>query len=240
MRSQTSRFLLTSRNRPGPCGGAHHLAGSRIHGGTYRRNGCGWKSPDRERARSDRSHPRTSRSSERADAAGSNSDGRQYRFAAGRRESDETARRAPRQATPSRVIRSDSRRRKVSLGRLDAVLRDRHRYHGGGGTPLPALPLERGLEDVGDELKRRHVGPEGFERMTSPPPRAASRARGGARSWPIAGPGHERKRAVGVVVDRGIKLADDVVQHSRRDGERRPAVTAIARMTDPIARSLEK
>ena len=56
----------------------------------------------------------------------------------------------------------------------------------------------------------------------------------------VAGAGDERKRPLGVVVDRRIELADDVEEHARRDGEGRPAVAAIGRMADAIASILAR
>ena len=51
---------------------------------------------------------------------------------------------------------------------------------------------------------------------------------------------HEWKRPLGVIVNRGIKLADDVVEHPRRDGKRRPAVAAFGGMAHSMGRCLRE
>ena len=98
-----------------------------------------------------------------------------------------------------------------------------------------ALLRECGIEYVSNELQRSHVGPERFERschqahlealhdLPMPP------ENGG-----IAGTSDKRKRSIRAVVDRGIELADDVTEHSRRGDENRPAIPAFGRVADAV------
>ena len=79
-----------------------------------------------------------------------------------------------------------------------------------------AVSRKCSLEQMGHELKCRHIGPERFEWIGSSglellhelavPPEHAG----------IAGAGDEGKRPLGAVVDGGIELADDLAEHARR------------------------
>jgi hypothetical protein len=127
--------------------------------------------------------------------------------------------------------------REVRFGRLGTVSVIGVR----AGSPAPArltVPRERGFQNVGDELKRRHVGPERFERFRlgclqplhefAVPPENTGVARACSKG----------KRSFRVFVNRRVEFADNIVEHARRRDENSAAIAAIGRMADPIARSL--
>ena len=103
-----------------------------------------------------------------------------------------------------------------------------------------AMPRERGSKHVGDELKRRYIGPERFEsigfgslqplhKFAVPPENAC-----------IAGASDEGKRPSWAVVDGGIEFADNIVEDARRGDEDGAAIAAVGRMADAIGRFLRE
>ena len=98
----------------------------------------------------------------------------------------------------------------------------------------------RGLEHIRNKLQSRFIGPKSFQwlncRRFEPHYQLAVLQENGfdARSR------HERERASWTVVKTGIDFANDVGQYGRRGLEKRSAIAAIRRMTDPVGRTLGK
>ena len=64
---------------------------------------------------------------------------------------------------------------------------------------------------MGDELERRHVGPQVFEGMSAGSLKPEDKLAVQAEALGVAGTAHEPKGRLGVVVDIRIELADDVI-----------------------------
>src|SRR5262245_19708341 len=131
--------------------------------------------------------------------------------------------------------------RQIGFGGLDAV-----RVIGVRGVSAAlarqAVSRECGFHRVGDELKRRLLGPEWFDTARferigfgnlQPPHEFVKSPENAGIAWA----GHEGKCPSGPVVYGGIELADDVVEGLRRWGEDDAAIATIGWMTDAIGRA---
>ena len=125
----------------------------------------------------------------------------------------------------------------VGLGRLGAVCMIGIRSVSAAWA-RQTVSREGGFQHVGDELKRRHIDPERFERirfgghqplheLVMPPENAG-----------IAGSSDEAEGQFGSVVDRGMEFADDVVEYALRGNDNGPTIAVFGRMADAVGRAL--
>jgi hypothetical protein len=97
---------------------------------------------------------------------------------------------------------------------------------------------ECGSKHVGDELKRRYIGPERFESIGFGSLQPLHEFAVPPENTGVARARNEGERSFRVFVNRRVEFADNIVEHARRRDENSAAIAAIGRMADPIARSL--
>ena len=103
--------------------------------------------------------------------------------------------------------------RKVSFGRLGPVSVIGVRA-GSAGLARLAVSHERGFKHVGNELKRRHIRPKRFEQFRLGSLKPLHKLAVPPENTRVTRARHEGKRSFRVLVNRGVELADNIVEHA--------------------------
>lgn len=95
---------------------------------------------------------------------------------------------------------------------------------------------ESRLEHVRDELQRGNISPQRLQRIRLSRLEPLHELAMAPEHTTVTRPGKKSERLLRMIVYRGIELAHDVVEHTRRNSEDRAAIAAIGWVTDAISR----
>ena len=99
-----------------------------------------------------------------------------------------------------------------------------------------AMLDERRLKYVRNELQRGNISPQRFQRIRLRRLKPLHELTMAPEHTTVTRPGKKSERLIRMIVYRGIELAHNVVEHTRRNSEDCPAIAAIRWMTDAISR----